>query len=294
MMSFRPRAVILAGFLAIASLVAPSAASAWGGGGGAFGRHGSQRELIQRVCSEAGAPLSTMPSGNWHARWRWHGLEEGHGLSGLTEAQTKELKAACETLKKAVEARRMEDEAAFKTFDEKLATARETLDKACPALTEHRAPGTELSTACKEAIKTFVTEAGKEREALDAALKQASKTFQTALEKFEKATKAIFEKLEAERIEREGMEREYEREHFAHGFPTPGFHGQGFPGGGPQGGNGPATGPPGGNSQGGNSQGGNCQGGNSQGGNSQGGGFQGASSQGGGFQGGRGGGRGGI
>ena len=276
MMSFRPRAVILAGCLAVASLVAPTAASAWGGGGGAFGRHGSQRFLIERVCEEAGAPLSSMPTGSWHARWRWHGLEEGHGSSGLTETEAKELKAPCETLATAVKARRTADEAAFETFDKTLAEAHKKLDEACPALAEHRAPGTELSTACKEAIKAFVATAGTARETLRTALKGAGEKFQTALAEFEKSTKATFEKIEAERIEHEGVEREHEGEHFGHfGGGSPGFHGE--------------------NSQGDGSGSGNCQGGgsqdgNSQGGGFQGGGFQGAGSQRGGFQGGRGGG----
>jgi cytochrome c556 len=290
MMSLRPRVLILVGSLALASLLAPTAASAWGGGGGAFGRHGSQRELVQRVCSEAGAPLGGMPSGNWRARWRWHGLEEGHGLSGLTEAQMKELKAACEKLGTAVKARRTADEAAFKTFSEALATARKKLDEACPALTEHHEG--ELSMACKEAIKTFVSSAQEAGKSLHTALEAASMTFQKALGEFETATKAIFEKLEVERIEHEGTERERERfGHFGHGSPNPGFPGGGSPGNNSQGtGNCQGGNSQGGNSQGGNSQGGGFQGGNTQGGNPQGGGFQRGNYQGGGLQGGRGGG----
>lgn len=207
-MSLRPRVVILSGCLALAPLVVPAAALAHGGGGRDGRGPGLQSNRIQRACAEAGAPLSGKPYG------------ESHGLTGLSETQVKELKAACEKLGTAYTAQRKADEAASKVFDEALASARKKLDEACPALTEHHEFGrwshTELSTACKEALKTFAATAHEAQKVYRTALEEAGKTFQKALSEFETSTKSIFEALA----------KAAESEH-------PGYHGRTF--GGPPG-----------------------------------------------------------
>lgn len=187
-MSLRPRVVILSGCLALAPMVAPAAALAHGGRGRDGRGPGLQGNRVQRVCAEAGAPLSGKPYG------------ESHGLTGLTEAQVKELKAACEKLSTAYTAQRKADEAAWTVFKEALTSARKKLDEACPALTEHHEPGgwghhTELSTACKEAFKTYATAAQEAQKVYRTALEEAGKTFQKALGEFETNTKSIFETL---------------------------------------------------------------------------------------------------
>lgn len=216
-MLLRPRVVILSGCLALAAMLVPAAALAHGGRGRDGRGPGLQGNRIQRACAEAGAPLSGKPYG------------ESHGLTGLSEAQVKELKAACEKLGTAYTAQRKADEAASKVFKEALASARKKLDEACPALTEHHEFGrwnhTELSTACKEAFKAYATTAEEAQKVYRTALEEAGKTFQKALSEFETSTKSIFEALT----------KAAESEH-------PGYYGRpsggppGFPGGrgGPQ------------------------------------------------------------
>jgi len=209
-MSDRPRVVILSGCLAMVAMAVPSAALAHGGGGGHRRGHGPQGNRIQRVCAEVGAPLGGKPYG------------KGHGLADLSEAQVKELKAACEKLATAYTAQRKADEAASTHFKEALASARKTLDAACPALTEHHEPGgrrhKELSTACKEALKAYAATTKEARKVYRTALKEAGKTFQAALSGFETSTKSIFEALT--KAARSGHAGYYGR-----AFGTPGFRG---------------------------------------------------------------------
>ena len=78
-------------------------------------------------------------------------------MSSLSEAQTKELVAACEKLAGAFAVKHKAIEGASKTFWEALKADRTKLDEACPALTEHHEHGfwehNELSPACQEALK---------------------------------------------------------------------------------------------------------------------------------------------
>lgn len=210
MMSRRPSALVLSGCLALACLVVPATASAHGGRGGRDGRGRGQGNSVQRVCAQAGAPLAGQAYG------------EGHGLSGLSETQAKELKAACEKLATTVTAQRKADEAAWKLFREALASARKKLDEACPALTEHHEGWgwghTELSTACKEAFKAYATAAHEAQKAYRGAVEEAGKTFQKALGEFETSTKSIFEALaKAAESEHPGP--------YGGGFGAPGFGG---------------------------------------------------------------------
>lgn len=170
----------------LAAATMPAAASAHGGRGG----HGYAREQnrAQQLCAEAGVPLN----GWTHS--------SGHSLSGLSETQVKELKAACETLATAYAAQRKADEAAAKAFEEARKSAFAKLKEACPSLAEHHYPPPgqgELSTACKEALKAYQTAVNEARNTYRKALEEAGKTFDVALSAFETATKPIVEALEA-------------------------------------------------------------------------------------------------
>lgn len=198
MIALRHRLLILSGCVALASALAPAAALAHAGGSrhgrgahtrvlphGSAHRDGFQLALVQRVCAQAGAPLGGTP--HW----------QGHVLTGLTETQVNELKAACEKLTPAYTAERKADEAAWKVLWEALAADRKKLDEACPALTEPHEPGrwTEPSAACKEAFATYATASKEAEKANRTADEEAGKTFEKPLGEFEASTRSIFEAL---------------------------------------------------------------------------------------------------
>lgn len=172
---------------ALAATAVPSVALAHGGGG-RYGYRVRLQNRAQRLCVEAGVPLNGQKRG------------EGRGPSGLSEAQVKELKTACEKLAAAYAAQRKADEAASKTFGEARTSDRTKLNGACPALTEHHERGAgepiELSAACKEALKSYGTAVREAEKACRKALDEAGKTFATALSEFETAVKPVLTALE--------------------------------------------------------------------------------------------------
>lgn len=172
----------LLGVLALPNLALAHGAGRYRGAGG--GRHASR---VQLVCAEAGVPLNGQAYG------------EAHGLSALSESQLKELKTACEALAAVSATQRKADEAAAKTLHEALQAARTKLDEACPTLAEHHWPGGwgELSSTCKEALKTAANAAHEAQKAFGKALEEAAKPFQAALSEFETKVKSILEALEA-------------------------------------------------------------------------------------------------
>lgn len=188
-MLVRPRVMILStACCLLAVMAAPGAALAHGGAGRDGHGYGRPESRAQRLCAEAGVPLNG------------HVYGEGHGLSGLSETQVKELKAACEKLATAYAAQRKADEAASKALWEAFKSDRTKLNEACPALSEHHEPGsggpTELSAACKEALKSYGVAVHEAQQSYRKAIEEAGKTFATALSEFEKAVKPIEESLQ--------------------------------------------------------------------------------------------------
>jgi hypothetical protein len=199
---FRAATVVVAA-LALMAMGAPGVAQAHHGRGQSGRRFasghgdapgGRQAQSVQFLCAEDGVPL------NGHAYQIAHAPRPDQSPSGLTETQNKELMSACEKLAAAAAVRRTADQAASKTSWEAVKAAAAKLDEACPALTEHHLPGSppsELSPACKEALKSFWT-AVHEAHATDrAAIEAAAKPYDEALAEFETATAAIVASLDA-------------------------------------------------------------------------------------------------
>ncbi len=199
---FRAATVVLAA-LALTAMGAPGVAQAHHGRR-QFGRRfasgrrdvsgGGQGQSVQFLCAEEGVPL------NAHAYQIAHPAWADQSPSGLTEAQNKELVSACEKLATAYGARRNTDRAASKTLWEAVKADAAKLDEACPALTEHHTPGSppsELSMACKEALKSFWTAVHEAHKTYRAAIEAAGKTYDEALTEFETATASIVASLDA-------------------------------------------------------------------------------------------------
>ena len=136
-MLIRPRVMALfAAVCVLAPMTLASAAQAHRGGSH-FRRHGEfQSEQVSGVCAQAGVAVSD----HVHAFKRPDRARESD-LSVLSEAQTKELVAACEKLAAAFAVKHKAVEGASKTFWEALKADRTKLDEACPALTEHHEHG---------------------------------------------------------------------------------------------------------------------------------------------------------
>ena len=184
-MLIRPRVMALcAAVCVLAPMTVASAAQAHRGHEH-FRRHGAlQTKQVNGVCAQVGVAVSDHVHAFEHPR-RVH----DSAVSSLSEAQTKELVAACEKLAGAFAVKRKAVEGASKTFWEALKADRAKLDEACPALTEHHEHGfwehNELSPVCQEALKAFWASAHEAGKSYRAAVQEACKTFHTALTEFE-------------------------------------------------------------------------------------------------------------
>ena len=202
MIRFRAATVVLSA-LTLMAMGAPGVAQAHHGRR-QFGRRfasgrrdvsgGGQGQSAQFLCAEEGVPL------NGHAYQIAHAAWAGQSTSGLTETQNKELASACEKLATANGVRRQADQAAAKASWEAVKADAAKLDEACPALTEHHTPGSppsELSAACKEALKSFWTAVHEAHATYRAATEAAAKPYDEALTEFETATASIVASLDA-------------------------------------------------------------------------------------------------
>jgi len=169
--------------------------------------HARPFSQVQKLCAQAEVPLGTGVRGR---HYRHLGI--GHSVAGLSTEQLAQLKAACEKLAVAYASERTADGRAEKALLEIVVPARKKLDEVCPphhhygfspagltgstgATGPTGPPG--VSSACKEARKTFHTTVKEAQKTFRKAVEEARKAFETALDEFEAAVKPIFEAPEA-------------------------------------------------------------------------------------------------
>lgn len=206
-MPYRRRMLIAPLACCVAAIAVPVVASAHDSHGHPRS-HGRPLSQVQKLCDEVGVPLGVHP-----LRHR-HGLGLGHGAPvGLSEAQLAQLKSACEKLDAAYQADSKSAETAARTFLEAAIAARKQLAGVCPPHHHHFTPAgstgpagptgatgptgpPEVSTACKEARKTYRMTLKEAKRSFRKALDEAKKAFQAALGEFETSAKPILETLE--------------------------------------------------------------------------------------------------
>jgi hypothetical protein len=175
------------------------------------GDHGHLRAAgrAQQLCADVGIPLRRHLHGHFHV----HASDAKDRLSGLTETQVMQLKAACEKLAAAAATASAADEAAGKTFFETVSAARKKVDAVCPSRhhDDHEGPfgttgatgvtgptgPTEVTTACKEARIAFHATFKEAKKAYRKALEAARQAFDAALSEFESTVRPILEALES-------------------------------------------------------------------------------------------------